>query len=62
MVSRIVFTALVCLAASGCAIPDGFVGPPFVWVEDRASAQPGGRSDGYPTEPVAIAEFPGLPL
>ena len=62
MTARIFFVALICLAASGCAIGDGFFGPPINWVEDQATVQPDMRADGYPSSPKEIAEFPGIPM
>lgn len=61
MTPRILFVALVCLTAGGCAIGDGFYGPPINWVEDAAS-KPGKRADGYPSAPTEISEFPGIPM
>lgn len=62
MTPRVLFAALICLAASGCAAGDGFFGPPFIWVEDQAAAKPGMRADGYPGEPTAIDVVPDFPL
>ena len=62
MTPRILFVALICLTASGCAIGDGFFGPPLNWVEDQAVSKAGMRADGYPTGPTEIADFPGIPM
>lgn len=63
MRTRLLLVSLMCLAAGGCAMGDGFFGPPFNYVEDAAAASATKRTDGYPSgEPVAIATIPGFPL
>lgn len=63
MTSRLLMVSLICLAAGGCALGDGFFGPTFNYVEDTAAGSGTKRADGYPpAEPVAIAQVPGFPL